>query len=457
LTYFLTFQGTLLCAVLESGVVTLTQRPIDAIGNGAAPVGVDLPAEQLRPSFDHFLNHTPPALARVVALDPFGPVELGRAHDRRCVTLSLQGQFLAAYADGRIVPDANLEDWQGFLPIAQPELETLRQILRNDWVIRSSGALVHAGDIALENWYTLRVGGLKLDLRYQLPFDAAEWPFRLTVLNEGWRIEQLCLYRPLIYFTAFGNPTAIAQFLASVRSLIEIGRYSGDLLVLTDQAPDAIVANLPPMAPGRLRTHPAAPSDFIGFVASRYRILEIPWAAQFQPVMYMDTDVVFDAGVEPMLRAVACADRIAAPLEPFSPLRTTPSVGSGLLELDACTPGFAVGFNGGTMGIPNIPAHAATLRLIRTIMVNHAAINGRAAFAWVDQEVANYVSFRLAHFCRAIDPFVRYGGWEDTEPSTDGRVGLVHFWPALGADKKFAAMQRYRRRIDTVLAALGKR
>jgi len=452
-TYFLTFQGTLLCVTAEAALLALVQRPVDAIGNDAAPVGVDLPIEQLRPGFDQFLSNIPPVLAQVVGLDRFGPVQLGRANDQRCVTLSWRGQLLSALADGRIVTAQNLRDWEGFLPISEAELEMLRQILANDWVIRSSGALVRAGDVSLRHWYTLQIGELTLDLRYQLPFDAADWPFRLTVLKDGWRIEQLCLYRPLIYFTAYRDPAVIGQLYASIRSLIELGRYSGDILTLTDQASDEITGNLPPIAPGRFHDYHVAPSDFVGFVASKYKILDIPWAAQFQPVLFMDPDILFDAAVEPMLCAVARSDHITAPLEPFSPLRTTPGAGCGLLQLDGCTPGFGVGFNAGTMGIPNIPAHAATLRLIRTIIVNHAALHQRTAFSWVDQEVANYVSFRLANFGPAINPFVRYGGWPNTEPSTDGRVGLVHFWPALGAADKLSAMLSYRRRIDTAVAA----
>lgn len=331
----------------------------------------------------------------------------------------------------------------------------LRQVLRNDWIIRSSGALVRSAEVSLRLWYTLQLGKLQFDLRDQLPFDTADWPFRVTVLRDGWRIEQLCLFRPLIYSAAYSDPAVIGQLHACIQSLVEVGRYGGDILVLADQPPEAIGAALPPMAPHRLRTHPVAAADFAGFVASKYQILDIAWAAEFQPVLFVDPDVIFDAPVEPMLCAVARSDRIAAPLEAFSPLRTTPSAGSGLLQLDGCEPGSAVGFNAGTIGIPNIPAHASILRLIRSITVTHAMLHGRTALPWVDQEVANYVSFRLANFGRALDPFVRYGGWPNTEPSTEGRIGLVHFWPALSAKDKLSAMQNYRRRVDAVIAASG--
>ncbi len=457
LTYFLTFQGMLLCVAQEAGVLALVQRPVDAVGNGAEPIGIDLPLEQLRPGFDQFLTDAPPALDLPAALHRFGTIQLGRANDNRCVTLSWRGQYLAALEDGQIVTGADLPDWEGFLPVSAAELDMLRGFLSNDWIIRSTGTLVRAGSVALQNWYTLRLGELQLDLRYQLPFDPAQWPFRLTVLKDGWRIEQLCLYRPLVYFTVFKHPTILSQFAISARSLIEQGEYGGEVLVITDRPREEVVANLPPMAAGQLHVVHLAPHDQAGFVAARFKILDLDWTAQFQPIIYTDADVVFDTAIEPMLCAVARSDQLSAPLEPFSPMRSAPCAGSGLIQLEGLSPGFAVGCNFGTIGIPNLPAHAATLRLMRTIMMTHAALHGRTALGWLEQEVANYVAFRLAAFGPAVNPFVRYGGWPDTEPSTDGRVGLVHFWPALDAQAKLAAMESYRRQIDAAIAAAGPR
>lgn len=455
LTYFLTFQGTLLCTALDAGVLALVQRPIADLGNDAQPVALDLPAEQLRPGFDQFLTNAPPDLDQTVAFGPFGTVQLGRARDQRCITLTWQGQLLSAFADGRIVTGADLPDWEGFLPISPAELDLLRQILANDWIIRSSGALVRSDAVALQHWYTLRIGDLKLDLRDQLPFDAVHWPFRLTVLQDGWRIEQLCLYRPLVYFTVFKDPTVLRQFYLSICSLLELGRYCGRILLITDRPRDEILANLPSSVAGQLDLVHLAPHDQAGFVAARFKILDLDWATRFQPVMYIDADVVCDTAIEPMLCAVARSDQLSAPLEPFSPMRSAPCAGSGLIQLEGLSPGFAVGCNFGTVGIPNLQVHAVTLRLIRTIMMTHAALHGRTALGWLEQEVANYVSFRLTPFGPAVNPFVRYGGWPNTEPSTDSRVGLVHFWPALDAQAKLAAMQRYRQRVDAAVAVSG--
>ena len=121
------------------------------------------------------------------------------------------------------------------------------------------------------------------------------------------------------------------------------------------------------------------------------------------------------------------------------------------LELDKTPPSGCIlhmaGFNSGTLGIPNVHAHAETLRLIRRIIANHSLLHGREALPYADQEIANYVSFRLAHFDTAlISRFVRYGG-EDAHLGE--RCGLVHFWPVPGTAARTQAMRDYVTRLGT--------
>ena len=179
-------------------------------------------------------------------------------------------------------------------------------------------------------------------------------------------------------------------------------------------------------------------------MVARYLILDWPDAARYQPLLYVDADIVFDRDVTPMLHAIAMSDRIAAPVELMSTLARNASVGAALLQRDFCSPGYMAGFNSGTLGIPNVRAHAETLRLIRRIIANHSLLHGRGALPYADQEIANYVSFRLANFDTAlISRFVRYGG-EDAHLGE--RCGLVHFWP-VGTAARTQAMRDYLTRL----------
>ena len=218
------------------------------------------------------------------------------------------------------------------------------------------------------------------------------------------------------------------QFAVSVRSLIRFGRYQGQIVVLTDRAPAELAEMLPAECMARVTIIPFQPHDRPGFMVARYLILDWPDAARYQPLLYVDADIVFDRDVTPMLHAIAMSDRIAAPVELMSPLARNASVGAALLQRD-----FLLSRIHGRDSIPalweipNVRAHAETLRLIRRIIANHSLLHGRGALPYADQEIANYVSFRLANFDTAlISRFVRYGG---ENAHLGERCGLVHFWP----------------------------
>ena len=140
-----------------------------------------------------------------------------------------------------------------------------------DPILGRSGGAPDDGEL-----FHLHIGDLAADLRFQMPFDLTSWPDRLTLLRDGWRIDQSCLYRPLIYYAAFDSPETLEQFAISVRSLIEFGRYQGPILVLTDQMPQALAGFLPPEDLARVAVLPFQPSDRPGYMAARYFILDWP-------------------------------------------------------------------------------------------------------------------------------------------------------------------------------------
>jgi hypothetical protein len=442
MAFLLTWHGTLLCRHRESGA--LVHRPLSPLAGDAEPVALDLPIELMQPGFGHHLRATLPELP----VNPPGALlqfSLRWAGDQRTVTLQHDGAFLSAEPEGDAVSLSRTEagGWETFLPLSQADLDVLRTIVESAWLTRSSGTLAERP--TLGPLFHIHVGDLSADLRFQLPFDLAGWPDRLTLLRDAWRIDQICQYRPLIYYSAFGSPEILQQFAISLRSLLEFGRYQGAIVVLTDQMPATLADFVPADDLARVALLQFQPSDRPGFMAARYLIMEWPDAWRFQPLLYVDTDTVFDRDVTPMLHVVATSDRIAAPIELRSTLSGNPASGAALLQRDFCSPGFMAGFNTGTLGIPNLRAHAETLRLIRRIIMNHAAVHGRSALPFVDQEIANYVSYRIAPFDTGlISRFVRFAG---NDADIGNHCGLVHFWPVAGAAARAQAMRDYLARL----------
>jgi len=243
MAYLLTWSGTLLCRHRHSGA--LLHRAIAPDMGDLEPIVLDLPTEQLQPGFGHHLRATLPDLPASASgmLQRFRPQW---AEDQRTITLQHDDAFLTAapHDDGiSMVPGAP-GGWQTFLPLSAADLDALRTILAASWLVRSSGELVERPTLGA--LFHLHVGGLAVDLRYQLPFDHAHWPNRLTLLRDGWRIDQICRYQPLVYYSAFGSPDHLEQFAVSVRSLIEFGRYQGPILALTDQTPAGMAGYLAP-------------------------------------------------------------------------------------------------------------------------------------------------------------------------------------------------------------------
>jgi hypothetical protein len=438
MAFLLTWHGTLLCKHRPSGA--LVHRPLSPTSDDVEPVVLDLPTEQLQLTFGHHLRELLPELP------PNAPGELQRfrlqwAGDQRTIFLQHEDAFLSADPGGDRVSMFNAPPggWQTFLPVSPADLDALRSIVTSSWLTRSSGVLTEhptTGEL-----FHLHVGDLSADRRFQLPFDLANWPERLTLLRDGWRFDQICLYRPLIYYAAFGSPEILEQFAISVRSLIEFGHYQGPIVVLTDQTPEALANFVAAEDLARIALLQFKPSDRPGFMAARYLILDWPDARRFQPLLYVDTDIVFDRDVTPMLHAIARSDHIAAPIELLSTLSGSPASGATLFQRDLCSPGFMAGFNTGTLGIPNIRAHAETLRLIRRIIMNHSTLHGRMALPYVDQEIANYVSYRMAHFDTGLlSRFVRFAS-DDAHHGP--RCGLVHFWPVAGAAARVQTMRDY--------------
>ena len=175
----LTWHGTLLCRLRQGG--GLVHRPPAPVSDDVEPVVLDLPIEQLQPGFGLHLRATLPELPA----NPPGELQRFRlqwAGDQRTVTLRHEAAFLSADPNSDRVTLFRTEagGMETFLPLSPVDLDALRLILSSSWLIRSSGVLVERPTTG--RLFHLHVGDLAADLRFQLPFDLASWPDRLTLL-----------------------------------------------------------------------------------------------------------------------------------------------------------------------------------------------------------------------------------------------------------------------------------
>ena len=445
MTYLLSGLGTLICQVRHSGA--LVHRPFTAPLGDADGLDIGDPTTSLQVGLGHFLRDDTEMLDWPLSEGPLAGWTVARTEDRRSVALIRDGKRLAASpdSDGFLLADGDIWPLSRFLPLSAADLTVLRGLLQEQWLLGSAGAAMRPEAATIQPGFTVQIGSMPLDLRWNLPFDLTAWPNRLTVSSDVWKVDRLFRYRPLVYFAAFGGALVMRQFALAVTSLVTVGAYTGEIVVITDKTQAEIAALFPAGLPPRLAILPTQAVDRVGYVAARYAIADWAEAWHFQPLLYVDADVLFDRPVAPMLSEVAQSDRICAPAEPWD-LTDSEFVGSHLLADDRCLPPpDKKGFNSGTLGIPNMQAHGGTMALIGRTLRNRLAVVGRRSGQFIDQPIANYVSHRLALFDTAL--MSRYVRLSTKQADPETRTGLVHFCWVPDAGERVATMERYLERL----------
>jgi hypothetical protein len=415
--------------------------PTDGLLGADQLLCVEVPSLFDPDSFSDFLGNTPPE-AQEVVLPGVGDFLLRPQELSNVVALQRDDRYLSARPDGSLACNREtIGGWERFVLVSKHSFQQLQQIMTNTWIVGSSRILVPSGDLRIEDGPSLIIGPLKLPLGPNLPFEDHFAPFRFPVHPDGWKFDQIILYRPLIFYVAFGE-NSVGQACVSINSLFQIGKYDSRVLVFTDTPELELRRSLVEIAPGQLLVAPHPANEWVGFVAGKYAILEEEVAHLCSPVVYMDPDIVCNADVHPILVDMACAGRPSAPLEHFSNLALSPSVGGQLIQRDNGNPILSHGFNAGTLAVPNLKEFGHVLAIIRRTIRNYLSIHGRDGLQYVDQEVANYISYKFAHFDTGqVTRYVRTGWIQDA--STLGTLsGLVHFC-GIGRASRTALMQQY--------------
>jgi hypothetical protein len=445
MAFLLTWHGTLLCRHRQRG--DLVHRPLPAASDDVDRVMLDLPIELLQPGFSHHLQATLPELP-ITLPDEWRDYRVQWGGDQRTISLRRDNAFLSAEPDGdRVTLFRTLVGgWESFLALSQTDLDVVCAILASPWLVRSSGVLAERR--TMSDLFHLQAGEVVADLRFQVPFDLANWPRQLTLLRDGWRIDQLCQFRPLVYYTLLGGTAVREQFALSIQSLFGHGQYRGDIAVLTDLSTSELMPFLRSGTGGHYIVVPSPAKGPLEVRAARYTIADWRDAWSFQPLLYVDAHTIFDADITPLLHALALSDLMAAPAEYLPPLSRLQPAGSGLLQLDECASDHRQAFDVSVLGIPNLACHAHTLALICRVLANRSILHDRELPDAADRDIANYVSFRSAPVDTSLlSPFVRDASVAN--PAAPRR-GMAQFARVTDAAERTDAMRDYLRRLGTV-------
>lgn len=252
--------------------------------------------------------------------------------------------------------------------------------------------------------------------------------------------------KPLIAYCCFGAKYARMLGL-SLQSLLDLGEYRGDILVVGDLEPAEFAKHC------HLHFYPTityvrvAPTDLLGTRLSRYQLHRYHDTTKYAPVLYIDCDVVFDRPVRHMLAVVASADQICFPTEPDSDIMWD-SMGGDLFR-DEGLRFKGNGLNSGTFGMPDGGSYRLIVDLewVAATTADFVTRRRHLFTRWIDQPVVNYIQRRHNRFdTKLLTATLRFC-FENDVPSTavEDRNGAVHFFDGRKAER----MQDFLDRISS--------
>ena len=321
---------------------------------------------------------------------------------------------------------AELGTSERLMPVRLDDMARLRAFAAHRWLLDGDQAPTGRHALSLAPGFKVRLGGRDCSLAALLealrgaagarhPSGA---PLSLVLFTATRAPVQATLFEPLICATVFGREHCFEQHALCVQSIERFGAYDGCYLIASDRDAQAAARGFAEMDPSRWFCLQRPLGAMESVVAARRQVLSEAAVAGFQPVLYLDTDVICDAPLEPLLVAALRSER---PLIPAG-----------------CPRGEAAGIVAGR----DHTTLAAAWRCDQFF--------GTAPQATILQARGLAETDRMAEWVTALG---------SDEPCDDGaRRGLVHFSTGFGQDN-VEAMRRHIEHLGraTILAMMLER
>lgn len=332
--------------------------------------------------------------------------------------------------------------WEEFRLLTVKELSALLYLVKNKWSLAGYNKIVQV-NTQQSSHKQIVFGDLTIALEELLTaFCDNNDKYNDTVLNFnfhiGWKVYKAALMNPAIVFIAFGQGPVIDQLRISLQSLDIIGKYSGNIILVTNVPTQDLQSIIPSNFIHKTKIINMSAYDQLDFVGARISILSSNILDAYQPILYSDADIVFDRDINEFLYIASFAKECSAQTEYYNKFKVSSHTGGSLFAQDSFDIEDVTGFNGGLLLIPNMKNHKQSLKAAYQTILNYTTEHGRDSIPYYDQSVLNYVLYKLQDFDPSLlSERTQIGG----EPSDFNRFdphnqkGFVHFWHTFDKSK----------------------
>ncbi|MDI2113297.1 glycosyltransferase [Commensalibacter nepenthis] len=330
-------------------------------------------------------------------------------------------------------------------------------ILNSQWVILGSNEVIQPQRDSSKGIWLL--GNITVDDQEILeayPNTDIHGIKEFNIIHDSWKVASFKLYRPLIYFCAFGKSEIFECVYTAIQSLIEFGKWKHDIVIFTATETKEFLENklLDLELKNKLHIITITPAtDTLDWVMARYRINH-PILQQAQPILYLDTDIVCNAPLDTLFidnidssLILACKE---GRIDEGHPESGGYWYGWRLMKEDNVpfNP-YGRGFSAGAMFFRNLELALPLFNIIIKSVYGFMKQQGYND-DFYDQRFTNYILFKL----KKIDIEIlanwlllhRIAPGTHSLPTQNKKLGLVHFLNVSTKDK-LITMKKY---LDTI-------
>jgi hypothetical protein len=377
-------------------------------------------------------------------------------------------------------------EWERYLLVRADTFDALPLLRRYSWLSHSDRRIVSFAaqpiDFGREqpaeaSALAATVAPGAIDLRRELVFGPArlrlvgrepsilvEWPeggegnppTRVDIVDMAGIIHRFSRFTPLVYYCVYGDDSFYECLRLSLVSLEKYGCFGGAVGVACDR-PHELAKYIPETFHHRLIVTEASKQR--GWFNQYY--LDHGRYDSYQPILYSDVDVIFDAGITDLLIDLLLCGQVCCATEgnSYPQLREAPPrlwddypgnfFGRYLYTSDTEFGDAQASLgNAGVVGFDNTTRVRHINDLVRTIAARQSSDRLRI---FTDQPILNYVLHKtgLGNF-DILDRYCRLTLTVEDVPAA-GRRGIAHFHLASGAEDalpKVSVMRSYLNDVD---------
>jgi len=220
------------------------------------------------------------------------------------VVFSCYGVCATINPEGDMSETHLAEAWETFFLLPMEAYVFFRTAVRNGLYSQSLQRLVEPSEITVEG-HCISFCGYSVDTRKNAEASLSDSPAYLSVSESC--VDAVTVYNPGFYYCAFGRRSLFRMALMSIMSIVDRSDIEAKFIIFTDTDEPSIPQEFVSISPFITVVIVRSPG-IISKYYSRYRLSSHKALREYHPLVYIDTDILCNASIKPLIEQCMTSD-----------------------------------------------------------------------------------------------------------------------------------------------------